>query len=156
MPNFGTPNFSIWMRKIWAIYWYQNLKNFWGKLGGQKVIWSRSFKAINEWCFKCITCRSYLKRHVFWAIWHFFQIGQKMAGCRQQLIFPKFVVSWSKFPKKCITSSLCHIKLFLVSIPMFLISMNWLKVSKVLKTSYKGESHICCELVKIFHKKKVA
>ena len=30
----------MWMRKIWAILWYQNLKKSWGKSGGQKVIWS--------------------------------------------------------------------------------------------------------------------
>ncbi len=46
MPNFGMPNFRIWMRKIWAIHWYryQNLKNFEVSWGVKKVIWSWTFK----------------------------------------------------------------------------------------------------------------
>ncbi len=46
IPNFGTPNFRMWMRKIWVICWYQNLKKFEVSGGGgfKKVIWSRTFK----------------------------------------------------------------------------------------------------------------
>ncbi len=43
IPNFGPPNFRMWMRKIWAIYWYQNLKNFEVSWGVKKVIRSRTF-----------------------------------------------------------------------------------------------------------------
>ncbi len=46
IPNFGTPNFRMWMRKIRAIYVYQNLKNFEVSWGVKKVIWSRTLNSM--------------------------------------------------------------------------------------------------------------
>ncbi len=86
----------------------------------------------------------------------FKKIGQKMARCRPKNWNPKICRKLVEISKKRHNFIiLSHIKLGLVSIPMCLISRNWLKVSKVLKTSYKGESCICCALVEIFRKKSI-
>ncbi len=43
------PTFRLWMRKIWAIYWYQSLKKVEVSWMVKKVIWSSTFNCTLLW-----------------------------------------------------------------------------------------------------------
>ncbi len=94
---------------------------------------------------------------LFWAIWHLFQKNRSKNGTVPTKNWnPKIGCKLVKISKKrhniIIVS---HIKVILVSIPMILISRNWLKVSKILETSYKGGPTFVVLWSKFFAKKTI-
>ena len=84
----------------------------------------------------------------------FKKIGQNMARCWPKNRFPKICCELVEISKKEHNFIiLSHIKIVLVSIPMFLISRNWLKVSKILKIPYKGDPTFVERWSKFFAKR---